>query len=136
MPGLKVEEEKEIARDLFIADTTVTDIFALVIADGSFNMNQASFDVISYNIDNFTNKNYKTEGVLVDNQFIIITVSGFPGYSSALGYYKEFVKHGPVRNPSNASMLPFVISRANLEILNKDKNPGRYLLFFKENYLK
>ena len=49
----------------------------LIITDPAFNLNQASFDVISYNIDNYTNKNFKTEGSLVDNKYIMITVSGF-----------------------------------------------------------
>ncbi|MBP1667512.1 MAG: hypothetical protein H6Q23_2372, partial [Bacteroidetes bacterium] len=76
LPELKVEEEKEIAMELFIADTASTHVFALVINDPAFNINLATFDVISYNIDNYTNKNYRTEGTLVDNKYIMITVSG------------------------------------------------------------
>ena len=63
-PELKVEEEKEIAAELYKKDTTVTHVFALIIPDPAFNINQATFDVISYNIDNYTNKNYRTEGTL------------------------------------------------------------------------
>ena len=62
-PELKVEEDKEIAAELYIADTTATHVFALIITDPAFNINQATFDVISYNIDNYTNKNYRTEGI-------------------------------------------------------------------------
>ena len=65
IPELKVEEDKVIAAELYTADTTVNHVFALIITDPAFNVNQASFDVISYNIDNFTNKNYKTEGFLL-----------------------------------------------------------------------
>lgn len=136
IPELKVEEEKEIARELFVADTTTTNIFVLIIADPAFNINQASFDVISYNIDNYTNKNYKTEGTLVDNKFIMITVSGFTNYSQVMEYYNAFRTEKLVRNLSNAAMYSFAINRDNLNALNKDKNPERYLLFFKENYLK
>ncbi len=53
--------------------------------DPSFNINQASFDVISYNIDNYTNKNYRTDGQLVDNKYVMITVSGFTDNTQALG---------------------------------------------------
>jgi tetratricopeptide (TPR) repeat protein len=136
IPELKVEEEKEIARELFIADTTTTNIFVLIIADPAFNINQAAFDVISYNIDNYTNKNYKTEGTLVDNKYIMITVSGLKNYSQVLEYYNAFRTEKLVRNLTNAAMYSFVISRDNLNVLNTDKNPERYLLFFKENYLK
>jgi tetratricopeptide (TPR) repeat protein len=136
IPELKVEEEKEIAQELFVADTTSTNIFALIIAAPAFNINQATFDVISYNIDNYTNKNYRTEGTLVDNKYIMITVSGFTNYAQVLEYYNAFRIDKFVRNLSNASMFSFAISRDNINVLSKDKNPERYLLFYKENYLK
>jgi tetratricopeptide (TPR) repeat protein len=136
MPELKVEEDKKIAIELYVADTIKTHVFALIIPDPVFNINQATFDVISYNIDNFTNKNYKTEGVLVDNKYIMITVSGFPDYTQTFDYYKAFMVEQYVRNPSGTKMMKFIISNDNLKVLNNDKNPGRYQLFFMDNYLK
>jgi len=136
MPELKVEEDKKIAAEIYTADTTINHVFVLIITDPSFNLNQASFDVISYNIDNFTNKNYKTEGTLVDNKFIQIIVSGFSDYAQALNYYNTFKSEKFVRNPTAAKMMTFIISANNLKVLKNDKNPDRYLLFFKEKYLK
>ncbi len=104
--------------------------------DQSFNINQATFDVISYNIDNYTNKNYRTEGTLPNNKYIMITVSGFPDYPQALDYYKKFSAEKNIRNPAGKKMLTFIITGDNLKILNKDGNPGRYQLFFMDNYLK
>ena len=131
-----MEEEKEIAKELFVADTASTRVFALVIADPAFNINLATFDVISYNIDNYTNQNYRTEGTLVDNRYILITVSGFLNYSQALDYYNKFKTETLIRNSSGSVMYSFVIGGDNLKVLNEDKNPDRYLLFFKENYIK
>jgi tetratricopeptide (TPR) repeat protein len=135
IPELKVEEEKELAQALYVADTTVTHVFALVIADPAFNINQANFDVISYNIDNYTNNNYRTQGELVENKYIMIIVSGFSKYFKAMEYYKNFNLQKLVRNPSGSKVFTFIISNDNMKALNKDKNPERYLLFFKENYL-
>jgi hypothetical protein len=98
-------------------------------------MNQASFDVISYNIDNYTNKNFKTEAAVVDNKFVQIVVSGFPDLTQAMNYYRSFKPESSVRNTTGARMLTFVISTDNLEAFKVDKNPERYLLFFKDNYL-
>ena len=136
MPELKVEEDKKIATEIYTADTTVNHVFALIISDPAFNLNQGSFDVISYNIDNFTNKNYKTKGELVENKFIQINVSGFSNFTQSLDYYNSFKAEKFVRNPTGAKMISFIISDNNLKALNKDKDPGRYLLFFKEKYLK
>ena len=136
IPELKVEEDKEIAAELFVADTTVSHVFILIITDPAVNINQATFDVISYNIDNFTNKNYRTEGMLIDNKYLMITVSGFTDYSEAFRYYSLFKPENQVRNPKGAKMMTFIISDENLKALNNDKNPGRYQLFFIEKYLK
>lgn len=135
-PELKVEEDKVIAAELYKKDTTGTHVFALIITDAAFNVNQANFDVISYNIDNYTNKNYRTEGSLTSNKYIMITVSGFSNYTQAMDYYNKFNPEKNIRNSSGKKMMSFIISLENLQILNKDGNPARYLLFFTENYLK
>jgi outer membrane protein assembly factor BamD (BamD/ComL family) len=135
-PELKVEEDKKIATEIYTADSTAVHLFALIITDPAFNLNQASFDVISYNIDNFTNKNFKTEAAKIENQFILITVSGFTGFTQAIDYYNAFKTDKVVRNQAGAKMMTFIISEDNLKVLKNDKNPGRYQLFFKEKYLK
>ena len=76
------------------------------------------------------------KGSLVDNKYIMITVSGFSDYSQALDYYNTFSTEKNVRNPSGTKMMTFIISNDNLKVLNNDKNPERYQLFFKEKYLK
>jgi tetratricopeptide (TPR) repeat protein len=136
IPELKIEEDKVIAAELYVADTTSNHVFALVITDPAFNINLATFDVISYNIDNYTNKNFKSEGMLIDNKYIMITVSGFPDYTQAFEYYDKFKTEKIVRNPAGVKMNTFLISDKNLKVLNNDKNPGRYQLFFIEKYLK
>ena len=135
IPELKVEEEKEIAKELFVADTVTAHFFVIIIENPLFNLNQAAFDVISYNIDNYTNNNYRTQGELVDNRFVMITVSGFQKFVQSMDYYKAFATEKIVRNPSASRIYAFIISNNNLKTLNTDKNPERYLLFFKENYL-
>jgi tetratricopeptide (TPR) repeat protein len=136
VPELKVEEDKEIAAELYQADTTLVHVFMLIISDPTFNINQAIFDVISYNIDNYTDKNYRTEGTLIDNKYIMIKVSGFTNYIQTLRYYNIFKPENQVRNLKGAKMMSFIISSENLKVLNNDKNPDRYQMFFNENYLK
>jgi len=135
LPELKIEEDKVIAAELYIADTTALYSFNVIIMDPSFNINQASFDVISYNIDNYTNKNYRTDGILVDNKYIKITVSGFADNSQAWNYYNFFRAEKVIRNSSGAQLMTFLINSNNTKNLDGDKNPERYYLFFKENYL-
>jgi tetratricopeptide (TPR) repeat protein len=136
IPELKVEEDKQIAAELYVDDTTSLHVFTLIIMNASFNINQATFDVISYNIDNYTNNNYRSESALIDDKYIMITVSGFKDNSAAMEYFRAFKSDKVVRNPSSSQMMTFIIGKKNLETLGKDKNPERYRLFFNEKYLK
>jgi tetratricopeptide (TPR) repeat protein len=135
LPELKIEEDKEIAAEIYKADTTALYSFVIIIMDPAFNVNQASFDVISYNIDNYTNKNYRTEGILANNKYIKITVAGFADNNQAWEYYNSFKPEKHIRNASGAETMTFLINNENLKKLDEDKNPQRYNLFFKENYL-
>lgn len=135
IPELKVEEDKQIAAEIYIDEKDSPHSFIIIILNPVFNINQASFDVISYNIDNYTNNNYRTQGTLVDDKFVILTVSGFANTSDAMNYFRAFNVTQIVRNPSNSRIMTFIIGQGNLEALLKDKNPERYRLFFNEKYL-
>lgn len=135
LPELKMEEDKEIAREIFAADTSSLYSFTIIIMDPAFNVNQASFDVISYNIDNYTNKNYRTEGMLINNTYVRIMVSGFANNTQAWEYFDAFKADKLIRNPAGARIMTFLINSNNLKALEVDKNPERYNLFFNENYL-
>ena len=136
LPELKVEEDRQIASEIYIADIAQNHNFAIAIENPAFNINQATFDVISHNIDNYTNNNYRTESTLVDNSFIIIIVSGFRDFNAALEYYNNFSVERQIRNSSGNKIHKFLISSQNLNTLRNDKNPERYSIFFKENILK
>jgi tetratricopeptide (TPR) repeat protein len=135
IPQLKVEEDKQIAGETYVEEKDSPHSFIIIIQNPAFNVNQASFDVISYNIDNYTNNNYRTQGTLVDDKFVLLTVSGFATTADAMNYYKTFNVVQVVRNPSNSRIMTFIIGKGNLEALLKDKNPERYRLFFNEKYL-
>jgi outer membrane protein assembly factor BamD (BamD/ComL family) len=135
VPELRIEEDRQIAQEIYTADITQNHSFAIVIENPAFNINQATFDVISYNIDNYTNDNYRSEGILIDNRFILITVSGFSNFNTALEYYTNFSAERLIRNISGNKFYTFLISAENLNILRSDRNPERYDIFFRENIL-
>ncbi len=135
IPELKIEEDKQTAKEIYGDDKSSPHLFVLVIMNKSFNINQATFDVISYNIDKYTNRNFRTSGELVDDKYIMISVSGFKDLKEAMDYYQAFNIEKEVRNPSGSKMFSFIIGQKNLEVLMKDKDPEKYRLFFIENYL-
>lgn len=135
IPQLQVEEDTQIAQEIYIDEKETPHTFVLVIRNPQFNLNQASFDVISYNIDNYTNNNYRTQGTLVGDKYLMLTVSGFSKMEEAMDYFNSFRIELIVRNPSSSPMMTFIIGKQNLETFIKDKNPDRYIIFFREKYL-
>ena len=58
--------------------------YVMIIAENfQANMNQMVFDVINYNLDNFADKNYRTEGTVVDTGYILITTGPFENAGEA-----------------------------------------------------
>ena len=135
-PELRVEEDRQIAAEIYFYEPEESHLFVLVIEDPNFNLNQATFDVINYNIDNYTNRNFRSEGQLVGNRFIMMTVRGFTSAEDAMAYYRNFNTVRIVRNSTSSNTKTFIITTRNLETLRKDLDPARYLLFFRENYIK
>jgi tetratricopeptide (TPR) repeat protein len=136
MPDLRVEEDRQIAAEIYLFDPEKPHLFVLLIENPTFNINQATFDVINFNIDNYPNRNLRAEGSLVDNKFITVTVSSFTSANDAMEYYTSFNPLTLIRNSSPATTKTFVISTENMETLLKDMDPARYIVFFREKYLE
>lgn len=134
-PELRIEEDRQIAAEIYSWEPKEPHLFVLLIENPAFNINQATFDVINFNIDNFPDRNLKAAGSLIDNKFIILTISIFPTSAEAMEYYKSLDILKVVRNTTPANSKSFIISRGNMEAFLKDKDPIRYMVFFKEKYI-
>lgn len=134
IPELKVEEEQEIARELYSSDLEGEHYFIIVIKNKSLDVNRLTFDVINFNIDNYTNDNFSSRGELVSDSYIQITVGPFKEGAAATTYYNSFIPKEILRNTGEAEIISFIITSANLDKLNSDRDPDRYNLFFRENY--
>ncbi|MEZ5012250.1 MAG: response regulator [Bacteroidales bacterium] len=107
----------------------------MVVRSKTLDINRLTFDVINYNIDNYTNENYNSRGELLDNNYIRIVVGPFENREEATEYYSGFNPATVFRDTGDAEVLYFIISAANLETFNSDRDPVRYLLFFREVYV-
>ena len=136
VPGLKEEEEIQIAIQLYDTLDSSPYRFIIILKEAGLDMNRLTFDVINYNIDNYTDENYNTRGELVDNKYIRITVGTFEDITTAMEYYNNFQPSEILRSTGEGEILTFIISSSNFESFTADKDADRYYLFFRENYLK
>jgi len=136
VPELKQEEEIERAVQLYDTLDAPPYRFILIIKNKELDMNRIAFDVINYNIDNYTNENYNTRGELVDDKYIMITVGLFEDRSLAENYYNVFNPGQILQTPVEGEILTFIINSGNFDSFVTDKDADRYYLFFRENFLK
>jgi tetratricopeptide (TPR) repeat protein len=135
IPELKIEEEQQIARELFSRDITGPHYFVAVIMNNNEDINRLTFDVINFNIDNYTSNNYSANGELFSNRFVMITVGTFPGREEATNYMDSFDPARIFGDHTSARVITFIITPDNMNILKKENDPEKYNLFYLENYL-
>lgn len=134
IPALQIAEDTRIAEELYVPDTTQQHFVIVVAENMQANMNQMVFDIINYNLDNFTEKNYRTEGKAVDAGYILISVGTFENAEEAGKWLRAFDPMTNIREAENAAVSLYIISRDNLEKLNIDKNIARYRIFYENAY--
>jgi len=134
IPEMRIADDIKIAESLYLADTLQPHYILLVAANVSANLNQMVFDVINFNLDNFSDKNYRSEGTAVENKFLAITVGTFASTSDAMAYLRVFDPLKEIRGADEAQISVFVISRDNLPKFMDDRNIERYRIFYDKTY--
>jgi len=134
IPAIQVAEDTHIAEELYEQDTLQPHYVMIIAGNVQANLNQMVFDVINFNLDNFTDKNYRTEGKTVDTDYILITVGTFKDAAEAAAWLRAFNPSAYIREAGSADLSLFIISRDNLEKFNNDKNINRYRIFYETAY--
>jgi predicted negative regulator of RcsB-dependent stress response len=134
VPAIKEAEDIRIAEELYKADTLQPHYVIIIARNSQANMNQIVFDVINYNLDNYTQNNYRTEGTAVDRGYTLITTGPFGNASEASAWLAAFNPSVNIRGADSADLLLFIISRDNLEKFREDKDIDRYMIFYGRSY--
>ena len=135
MPAIKIAEDTRIAAEIYEADTLQPHYVMIIAGNFQANMNQMVFDVINYNLDNFADRNYRTEGTAVDQGYLLITTGPFENAREAGVWLNRFNPSETIRGAADAALTMYVISRDNLTKFREDKNIDRYSIFYGKEYL-
>jgi outer membrane protein assembly factor BamD (BamD/ComL family) len=134
-PEVKEAEEEVVAKEIYKpVDENEKHFFAMVVASKKANQNQLAFNLINYNLDNYSNSNLTVKADIIGPNQIVV-VREFKSKAEALNYFDAAVKNSTITKDVGAGILAtFVISEANLATLMKDGSESKYLKFFKNNY--
>lgn len=134
IPAIKIAEDTRIAEEIYHADTLQPHYVIMIAANPRANMNQMVFDVINYNLDNYSGNNYRTEGTAVDGSYILITTGPFENAAEAAEWLRAFSPPEQIREAASASLTIYLISRDNLLKFKEDKDRNRYAIFYGKEY--
>jgi len=133
IPELQVAEDTRVAREIYTADTSGTHFVMIIAGNLQANLNQIIFDIINFNIDNFSDKNYRTEGT-AEKEFILVTVGIFQNAAEARSWMDKFNPAEEIREASRTTLSVLMISAVNLDSFRQDKSISRYMIFYENAY--
>jgi tetratricopeptide (TPR) repeat protein len=134
-PEIRIAENTRIAEEIYAADTLQPHYVIIIASNPRANMNQIVFDIINYNVDNHSDKNYRTEGTAVDAGYLLITTGPFENPAEAAAWLRTFSPEQTIREASSAGLTLYLISRDNLQKFREDKNIDRYAIFHSKEYV-
>jgi hypothetical protein len=134
-PETKQQEDIKIAEITYIMEETTTYNFGLVV-DKIEDVNQVVFDIINFDLDNYPNDHFEITNEAIGDKYKIIIIKTFPDQIAALKFYNTFTsKPSVLKNVKNATRTMFIISPANLLLLEKQQSVDGYFEFFKKHFL-
>ena len=135
IPELKLEEEEKVSVEIY--KLTMDEPHLVVLAfEGSDNKeNQLIFNIINFNLDNFSQSEFSTNFQTLDNTSSLLIISGVGGVKESKEYLSEILKEKSITDElQGKTYYPFIISQSNITSLLDNKSVSVYLRFYNRNY--
>lgn len=136
-PVIKQADEAKVAEEIYsVYDPSQEHYFLLALQSGE-NVNQVSFDLLNYNLDNFNEYNLEIERLELNDGYHMLVVQVFTNADGA-SRYLEVIRDNrsqilPGVSESNFRMM--IISSDNYPTLSGEKVQNPYYLFYLKHYL-
>jgi TolA-binding protein len=135
-PEVKEAEDKVIAKEIYKpAAENDKHFFAIVVQSKKADQNQLVFNLINYNLDNYTNANLTVKADNLSTNSQIVVVREFNSKTEAMNYFYAVKKATSIfKDVGTGILATFIISQANMTTLKQDGSESRYMKFFTDNY--
>jgi len=131
----KQQQEEEAVIEIY-KDTENSPHAYVIAAKTEFvDINRIKFNMINYNLDYFTNFNFKISTKELNKDYSLLFVETLSDSKQAMNYY-ELIKYSDeiFDGVEKTFTKHFVISKENRETLLNNKDLDLYLEYFSENY--
>ena len=128
----------EIApENIYVYDETAPHTYIMAATGEISDLNRLKFNIIKYNLEYFLMFDFSVSDRKLTSDTKLIRVKPLNDAKEAFKYLKLIKRNTNVYSEfKSLQMQQFIISDSNLEILQKDKDLSRYLMFFEQNYSK
>jgi tetratricopeptide (TPR) repeat protein len=134
-PETKQLEDVKKAEVIYVTDECSAYYF-VVIMKKTEDLNQISFDIINFNLDNFSNEKLEITREDYGKEYKLLTIRSFDKPEKIKKYYETFIsKPDVLKNIKSDYKAIFYISLPNYEKLLKQPDPDSYLQFFRIHFL-
>lgn len=109
----------------------------VIVKTDSVDANVIKIRISDFNARDYASANLSITGLLLDNTWQIVNISGFKDKQSAMEYYDALIQNQYVLAPiGKTSSYLFAISTENYPLFYQSKDLKEYELFFRTNYIK
>jgi tetratricopeptide (TPR) repeat protein len=131
-PEAAREQAIKQASELYKQNPEEEHFVVVAIASGN-NPNQLMFNIINFNIDNFSEADLKVKKTEVAGMSLL-NITSFENQNEAAKYYNQIQSHTDLFHDVNkADSLLFYISASNKRLLERDMMLEQYITFFNQN---
>ena len=136
-PVIKEAEEAKVAEEIYTDFDPEQEHYFLLALQSGENVNQVSFDLLNYNLDNFNQYDLNIERLKLTESYYILVVQSFNNTEGATRYLEVIRENtSTILNgipATNFRMM--VISLTNFATLAQQQGHNPYYLFYLNHYL-
>ncbi|MDD3666401.1 MAG: tetratricopeptide repeat protein [Bacteroidales bacterium] len=109
----------------------------VVVKTDSVDVNVLKIRISDFNSKSYSSTNLSISGLLLDNTWQIVNITGFKDMLSAMDYYDALMQNQYVLAPiGTTNHFVFAMSSENYPIFYQSKDLEEYETFFRTNYIK
>ena len=136
-PEIKEAAQAAEAEAVYAAVDTMEEHYFLLALRADENVNQVSFNLLNYNLDNFNQYNLEVGEMTLEDAYNLLSVKVFNNAEGA-SRYQEVIRQNS--QEILGDILPskyrfMIISTSNFEILSREKEFKPYYLYYLKHYL-
>ncbi len=125
------------AEEIYTAIDSAQEHYLILAIHSSLNVNQLSFDLLNYNLDNYNQYDLSIDQIPMADSYNSLVVSSFNNAEGATRYLRDIVENGEfiLAQIEQSQYRIMIISRDNFDILSERKELIPYYLFYQKHYL-